>query len=146
MNKLTQKPHPLFLLAIPPLLLAGFLSGDSTLDINIHDTYFIIARSNLAILVANLFTVYAFSYWLLTKTNRKLSKWLTGIHIVLTFGGILLAMVLALFYKEDDFLSNLNANLTASITLLVLIIILGQVIFPINVIYALTKKNSTTQT
>lgn len=142
MNKLTNKPYLIFLLSIPLLLIAGFLKGDSTFDLNIYDTYFVIAKTYLAWLIAMIFGVIGLVYLLIVKSNRKLSKWLTGIHIVLTFGGFLLTLVLAQFYKEDNLLSNYNDNLTATITLIILIIILVQIIFPINIIYAFVKKKT----
>jgi len=143
MKKLTNKPYPLFLLSIPLLMIAGFLKGDSTFVLNIYDTYFVIAKTHLAQLIAMLFGVIGLSYLLIVKSNKKLSKWLTGIHIYLTFGGILFVLILAQFYKEDTLTTyNYNANVTAGITLIVLIIILVQIIFPINIIHALVKKQN----
>lgn len=140
MNKLIEKPHLIFFLSIPLIILIGILSGDNTLDINIHDTYFVIAYLHFAILISIIFGLIGFGYWIIQKVNRKLSKWLNRIHIGLTFGGTFLVWFLNKFYRPEIMDYKFNNNLSLIITLIVLIMIAGQLIFPINIIYALTKK------
>jgi cytochrome c oxidase subunit 1 len=62
MNKLAQKPHLIFLFAIPLSILIGILSGDNVLEFNVHDSYFIIAHFYLAILVSILYAIVAIGY------------------------------------------------------------------------------------
>ncbi len=152
MNKLIEKPHLIFLLSIPILMTIGFISkgatldinGDAVLNFNVHDTYFVITYIHLITLISILFGIIGLGYWIMQKANRKLSKWLNLIHIVLTFGGILFVLILAQLYREKVMGNDFNNNLTLIITLISLIIILGQIIFPINIIYGLIKKNSKT--
>ncbi|WP_299365896.1 cbb3-type cytochrome c oxidase subunit I [Winogradskyella sp.] len=144
MNKLIEKPHLIFLLAIPIIMLIGILSGDSVLDINVHDTYFVIAYLHLAILISILFGIIGIGYWIMKKADRKLSKWLNWIHIGLTFGGTLVLWILTKFYRTEIMEYEFNNNLTLIITLIILLIIIGQLIFPINIIYGLIKKKNKT--
>jgi cytochrome c oxidase subunit 1 len=57
MKFLINKPHLIFLLSIPIIMLIGILSGDTALDINVHDTYYIIAYLHIAILISILFGI-----------------------------------------------------------------------------------------
>ena len=144
MNKLIEKPHLIFLLSIPIIILIGIMSGSADLDINVHDTYYIIAYLHLAILISILFGIIGIGYWLMQKADRKLSKWLNWIHIGLTFGGTLIVWILTKFYRNEIMEWEFNNNLTMVITLTVLLMIIGQLIFPINIIYGLIKKKNKT--
>ena len=139
MNKLIAKPHLIFLLTIPILILIGILSGDAVLDINVYDTYYVIAYFHLATLISILFGVIGIGYWIMQKGGRKLSRLLNWTHIGLTFGGTMIVMILAQFYREEIMEYEFNNNLTLVITLIILLIILGQIIFPINIVYGLIK-------
>jgi len=144
MKKLINKPHLIFLIAIPIIILIGILSGDAVLDINVHDTYYVIAYFHLATLISILFGIIGIGYWIMQKAGRKLSKWLNWTHVGLTFGGILIVWILTKFYRTEIMEYEFNNNLSLIITLIVLIMIVGQLIFPINIIYGLTKKRNKT--
>ncbi|MBT0607785.1 cbb3-type cytochrome c oxidase subunit I [Aequorivita echinoideorum] len=144
MNKLIEKPHLIFLLTIPIIMLIGILSRDSVLDINVHDTYYIIAYLHLAILISIFFGIIGIGYWIMLKADRKLSKWLNWTHIGLTFGGTLVVWILTKFYRTEIMEYEFNYNLTLMITLIILLMIVGQLIFPINIIYGLIKKKNKT--
>lgn len=144
MNKLMEKPHLFFLLAIPIIMLIGILSEDTVLDMNVHDTYYVMAYLHLAILISILFGIIGIGYWFMHKTDRKLSKWLNWIHVGLTFGGTLLVWILTKFYRTELMEYTFNNKLTLMITLIVVLMIVGQLIFPINIIYGLIKKKNTT--
>ncbi|NQY31447.1 MAG: cbb3-type cytochrome c oxidase subunit I [Flavobacteriaceae bacterium] len=142
MNRLIEKPHLIFLLSIPIIMLIGILSGDAMLDINVHDTYYVIAYLHLAILISVLFGIIGIGYWIMRKLGRKLSKWLNRTHIGLTFGGTLVVWTLTKFYRTVITEYEFNNNLTLIITLIILLIIIGQLIFPINIIYGLIKRKT----
>lgn len=144
MNKLIEKPHLIFLLAIPIIVLIGILSGDAVLDINVHDTYFIIAYLHFATLISIIFGIIGIGYWIMQKADRKLSKWLNWTHIGLTFGGTLVVWVLTQFYRTEIIEYKFNNNLTLIIMLIILLMFLGQLIFPINIICGLIRKKSKT--
>ena len=118
----------------------GILSGDAVLDINVRDTYYVIAYLHLAILISILFGIIGLGYWIMQKANRKLSKWLNWTHMGLTFGGTITVWIMTKFYRTEIMEYEFNDNLTSIITLIVLLMIVGQLIFPINIICGLLKK------
>ena len=118
----------------------GILSGDAVLDINVRDTYYVIAYLHLAILISILFGIIGLGYWIMQKVDRKLSKWLNWTHIGLTFGGTITVWIMTKFYRTEIMEYEFNDNLTSIITLIVLLMIVGQLIFPINIICGLLKK------
>nr|WP_246073353.1 cbb3-type cytochrome c oxidase subunit I [Formosa sediminum] len=54
-------------------MLIGILSGDAVLDINVHDTYYVISHFHIATLISILFGIIEIGYWIMNKANRKLS-------------------------------------------------------------------------
>ena len=52
MNWLTEKPFISFLILIPIIMIIGFLNRKETLDINFHDTYYVINNLHLAIILS----------------------------------------------------------------------------------------------
>jgi len=121
-------------------MLSGFISSEKVLDFNIYDTYYVISLHYVNTLISILFGIIGLGYWIMLKTKRKLSKWMNMLHITLTFGCPLLIWILAQFYRESIMEYNFNNNITFAIYLLALIAILGQIIFPINIIMGLIKK------
>ena len=142
MKFLINKPHLIFFLSIPIIILFGILNRNEILDINVHDTYFVFSPIDLTILISILFGIIGIGYWIMLKANRKLSKWLNLIHITLTFGGILLIWILAQLFRESIMAYNFNNNLTFGIYLIALIAIFGQLIYPINIISGIIKKRN----
>ena len=149
MNQLIKKPYLIFWLSIPLIILIGFISGDEPLDINVHDTYFVIYHIHLAILISIIFGIIGFGYWITQKANRKLSKWLNLIHVMLTIGGLLLIWILFQFYRQPEpetLLSDFDYNekLNISILITALIVIFGQIVYPINIISGIIRKRNKT--
>lgn len=114
------------------------------LDVNVHDTYFVFSKTDLTIVMSILFAIIGLGYWIMLKADRKLSKSLNLIHIALTFGGILLIWILAQLFRESIMEYNFNDNLTLAIYLISLIAIIGQIIYPINIISGIIKKPNKT--
>lgn len=138
--RIINKPHLIFWLSIPLMMLSGFVSSAKDLVINSHDTYYVVSLIEINILISILFAIIALGYWAMLKTNRWLSKWLNFIHIVLTFGGILLIGGLSQLYRESIVEFSFNENLSLAIYSVVLITVIGQITFPINVINGLIKS------
>ena len=146
MNKLIEKPHLFFFLAIPIIMLAGILRGDQLFDFNVYDTYFVIASFHLAILISILFGIIGIGYWITQKAGGRLSNWLNWIHIGLTLGGTLVLWILNKFYRTGIEENEFNHNLTYSIIIVVFLMIIGQLVFPINIIYGIIKKRNNPST
>lgn len=142
MNTLLQKPHLPFLLVIPILLLfAIIIGGDSAIDINIHDTYFVIGHAHLLKLIAIVAAVYGLFYWFIPYSGKIFSKRLTAAHLLISFGAPLLALLLWQFITYDLPQTDTNMALYWSIAVLWAITIVAQLLFPVNIVYALTRTD-----
>jgi heme/copper-type cytochrome/quinol oxidase subunit 1 len=143
MNKIIEKPHFLFLpFCLIAFLISKFWFGGFT--INIKDTYYVMSHHDLTTLISLLFGIIGLIYWIVKKTNGNLSKRLNLIHVVLTFGGIFLILVLNEFFRKSIMEYDFNENLTMVIYLISAIVIFGQIIFPINIINGILKKRKKT--
>lgn len=81
-------------------LLIGVSNMDGTLDINIHDTYFVIAHFYVAIILSIVYFIYGFGYWLVQeKFKKRLVKILTIIHSVFLIGSFL-AYWIVIYYTR----------------------------------------------
>ena len=81
MKWIAKKPYLLFWFVIPYLLGIAFFHGGA-IDIQLHDTYLVIATWHIGVLQAVLLAVFGLVYWLLR--NRKLMPWATVIHVLVT--------------------------------------------------------------
>ena len=144
MNRITNKPHLIFWISIPIIILIGVLNRNEMLDVNIHDTYIVFSKTDLTIVISFLFAIIGLGYWIMLKSNRRLSKWLNLIHIALTFGGILIICILAQLFRESIMEYDFNENLTLAIYLITLFAIIGQIVYPINIISGMIKKPNKT--
>lgn len=124
------------------IMLIGILKGDALLDINVYDTYYLIGYLHLATLISILFGIIGMVYWIMQKANRKLSKWLNLTHIGLTIGGTLIVWILSKFYRIEITEHEFNNNLTLIITSIILFMIVGQLLFPINIIFGLVNRKN----
>ncbi len=142
MSRLIEKTHLFFLFSIPIFLLFGIWSRDATIDINVHDTYFVIAYFHLTFLLSLFFGTMGLGYWVAQKMNVPLSNGMKWIHLMLTFGGMLTVFILSQLHRSDRMEYTFNQHLEASIALIVLLILLGQVILPVNIVYGLIKNHN----
>jgi len=76
-NTLINKPHCIFFIAIPMVILIGILTSNEVFSINIHDTYFVIGYLDFALSISILFSILGIVYLIILKTGRKLFKLLS---------------------------------------------------------------------
>lgn len=147
MKYLLRKPYFLFLFLIAFFLIGGFLNAQKTLDINIHDTYFVISYLDFGLILSFIYSFIAVIYFVLIKLNFALIEWITATHVIISIGGI---FVIGLFFyliretAPGDFESVLddidfNAKMTWGIWITFFSILGMQALFVINVIQALLK-------
>lgn len=139
MKNIFDKPYLLFLVTIPAILLIGFSNRDSVLDINLYDTYYIIGYAHLTTLLAILFGIVAIEYWVIHRLGLQISPWLKWIHIGSTLGGTLLVFILSQLFKGNSMEFEFNNSLTVLIAWIVLMVILEQIIFLIQMVYVIIK-------
>ena len=148
-QKLLIKPYDLFLVTALGLFVSSFFSFSQTLDIHLHDTYYVISANYFFWTFALIF----FVGWAIYKlTNRfLLTKYLTWVHIILTL--IVLAILMTITLWHDLIIppikneavsfatltkeSRLQTIIALSITT---IFIAGQIAYIINLLGGLIKR------
>ena len=146
-NFISGKPYFLFAVLIPVFLLFSFIIPNETLDVNIHDTYLIIRYFDLVILLSLFYGFLAIIYFILIKLNFSLIKWIVITHTLFTIKGVFLLVLffqviriikpegIPFFLNPNNFYERINWG----IFITSFIIIITQVLFFINAIYALIK-------
>ncbi len=145
------KVYHYFWLTSAIIFIIGFWrqnSPDNVLDINVHDTYYVIANSHVSILLALCYLLLGSGYWLVQKVlKRKLINYLTLIHCVILFGGFIVYW-LVYFYSNiigksrfplfDDY-ELINQCL---VVIVLLIIFIGQPVYFVNLLIGIFRKRS----
>lgn len=136
------------------LFIASFFINGS-LDISMHDTYYVISNTLLIVMMAFLFFVFALITWGVNKISRRLSPILNWLHYGITLscfviiGLFTMSMIsqpntfkdYSVFDEIEEYESSISINEWLSIV--VVILILSQLLFFINVSRAfIVKKNS----
>ncbi|HXE90587.1 MAG TPA: cbb3-type cytochrome c oxidase subunit I [Terriglobales bacterium] len=145
----------LFAIGFVSLFVSGGLSGpflaQPQLDINLHDTYFVVAHFHLIMGVAAIFGIFAGTYyWFPKMFGRMMNERLGQAHFWLTFIGTY-AIFMPMHYlgiaghprrysqlTEVKFLEPLM-SLQEFITIAALITIGAQIIFVINLFWSMFK-------
>jgi heme/copper-type cytochrome/quinol oxidase subunit 1 len=70
MNPLYKKSYRIVFLAIPIILLLGILCSNLALDINVHDTYYVIGYFDIAIVLSLSMGMIGIALWVIQKVKR----------------------------------------------------------------------------
>ncbi|SHI89103.1 cytochrome c oxidase subunit 1 [Mesonia phycicola] len=129
--------------------LTGIILGDSTLDINVHDTYFVIAHFHLVMGISALYGLFAGVYhWFPKMFGRMMNKNLGYVHFWVTAVGaygvffpmhfIGMAGLPRRYYTNTNFpyFDDL-ANVNVIITVFAIITALVQLVFIYNFIHSI---------
>jgi heme/copper-type cytochrome/quinol oxidase subunit 1 len=129
------------------LLGAGYTS--SSFDLVIHDTYFVISYFHIGIVVSSLFMLLSLVYFLLIRAGKLPVKILSGIHYFFT---LLPGLGLLIFRigRVDRYVAGSNMSeemenwgrVNTIFSVCVLLCLLGQVIFLVNIFIALLRKRA----
>lgn len=152
-----KTPHHLLLLTAILIYVAGLFSRSITLDLHLHDTYFVIALKSLTSFLA----ISLLVGWLIYVLTIKYlySKKLGWLHILLTILAVLFFFALPFIVNyfeaiEDtprryDDLSRLNDSLLQQLPFTVklmlpavIILILIQFIYIVNLAVGIYRRNS----
>ena len=138
--------------------LTGIILGDSALDINLHDTYFVVAHFHLVMGISALYGLFAGVYhWFPKMFGRMMNKNLGYIHFWITaigaYGGFFPMHFIGMAGLPRRYYTNTNfpyfddlANINVVITMFALIAGAAQIIFLYNFISSIfygkrTEKN-----
>lgn len=153
MTKITQMPKIVLthgLTAVIILLTSLFISG--SLDIALHDTYFVIAKAHIIIAISLLFVLFTLITWGINKISRRLSPTLNWLHYGLTTICLVIIILItnkltsqpatyrdySVLNEFEEYESSMAINEWLAIILVILI--LSQVLFLINIIRAFIVK------
>lgn len=154
MNIKKFKVYDLFWITAILILIIGFIyqinDPESTLDVNIHDTYFVIANYHLTILLFASYFLMGLGYWLVQKLFKKqLLKSLTIIHTVILLGSFIIYW--GAFFYGKFFLQNPEFPLffdghqlmnIIMIDELLLIVFVAMPIYIVNLLISLFRKKN----
>lgn len=133
-------------------ILSALLHSNAAFDIQLHDTYFVVAKAQIMILFAFLMGFFALLYFLIPKiTGKALNEKMGKLHFGITAIGIFIILFplsdLGLsstprrYYKFDSFDTYSNfTSVNKIITILTILILVAQLIFVFNLIYSLIKR------
>ncbi|MGV3697266.1 hypothetical protein [Flavobacterium sp.] len=139
---LKRKPYLLLLLGVIVFAVLIFSEKqDTTLDFNVHDTYYVIAHTHLYAMTAIvLLTLFAF-YWSADMAGLQLIGILSRLHIYGT-----LVAVLGMFFPYSWVLPNPDSSLfdnyeivNICLTVAALLFLLLQILFIINIFVSIVK-------
>lgn len=131
------KYHHLFLTAIPIVLIYILLFSNSALDVQFHDTYFVITYFYIGIVMSILLAVFGVVYWWMKKKNFHLKKGMSIAHILLTFAFFAFLLFNIFRPVRNDYLNGAGLVFTN----MVLLFILGQLLFLVNIGISIFEKN-----
>jgi cytochrome c oxidase subunit I len=154
MFQFNKRPYNLLLLTAVIILIASFFAFDQTIDIHFNDTYFIIATK----LSFWIIVILLLMFWILYLLVKRIlfSKVLTWINVILLVVTSTFFVVISFYsnyfyeglagmprryydYNSWNTLTFYN-NLTKGVLVTILLVILGLIIFIINLVIGLVKK------
>ncbi|WP_338378230.1 hypothetical protein [uncultured Flavobacterium sp.] len=150
MNWIIEKTYVPFLILIPIILIMGFLNRKETLDINVHDTYYVINNFHLAIILSTVLGIISLGYFLIKLFNIPLINWLSITHVIISILGIIIIYILfkvvknlevntsniESFFKYSKTIQRINFALFSALT----ITIISQLLFLLNITVSIIKK------
>jgi heme/copper-type cytochrome/quinol oxidase subunit 1 len=149
-NKWRQSLELYYSLAVVIFISLCFFNSE-TIDVAIHDTYFVIPTWFINLLIALLFFLFAVVSWIMRRIQKPLNKTMTFIHLILTFVACL-TISLSLNkvieqptkYLDSTVQSELENSMTSVanfyISLSLLLIILATGLYIFNVVKSLFYK------
>ena len=139
--KSVLKPYALLLLSAIILLALSAFSASDSVDIHLHDTYFVVKWSNIYFLLG----LAMLSMWLISIGTKNLhsSRALQWVQIVLTILSVgMFFLPPRLFYKDNSpgFTYGDLVGFSHIVNLAVIAFILAQLILLTNIIIGFAKK------
>ncbi|MCC6571960.1 MAG: cbb3-type cytochrome c oxidase subunit I [Chitinophagales bacterium] len=154
-------PPSMFAIGFVSMFISGGLTGiwlgNSTVDIQLHDTYFVIAHFHIVMGIAAFFGMFAGVYhWFPRMFGRMMNETMAYIHFAITFVGsylifwpmhfLGLAGVPRRYYTFNEFEAFAHyGTLNKVISIAAIIVFLGQLIFLVNFFWSIKRGRKSTQ-
>ena len=148
-------PASMFAIGFVSMFISGGLTGiwlgNATIDIALHDTYFVVAHFHIVMGIAAFFGMFAGVYhWFPKMFGRFMNNTLGYIHFFITFVGAYLIFwpmhflgmsgVPRRYYKFDAFEAfDMYTNVNEVITIVTIIVFVAQLVFVLNFFYSIFK-------
>ena len=135
-------PYSLFLITGLLVIILSFFHSAETIDIHVHDTYYVIAE-NFIFLALALFFLF---FWIAYSAGRTViyKKSLVWLHFILTALSALFILSCILYgyryYSLDIGVKRYMNKMNHVIILATLVLIFAQLIFLVNMIIGLIRK------
>lgn len=142
-----HKAHMYFWITTILIVLAGgvehLLFGDTTLDLNVLDTYYVIDHLHVVILLTLVYFTLGLGYYVLYKTRILLNKKLTKVHTVITVLAVLAYYSLwaynAIINTADHMTISNYGALNTELVIIFFIVLLAQPLYLLNIVISLIK-------
>lgn len=123
-----------------PLILGLSVIGiNRATNIQLHDTYYVVALFHVGLMLSIILGVIGLLYWFFRK--KKLIPWMTFIHVtttILCFVGFMLSDFLFKEQRVSEY--NFYNTVHTILSVLLLISIASQLLFLVNLIVSLIRK------
>jgi cytochrome c oxidase subunit 1 len=151
MKSFFSKPHNWFLIAMPVFYLIGSIyAGNTAIDIQLHDTMFVIASNHIYLIPYLVFFIWSCLHVTIRAiSNFQPNRTIAFIHFVLTFTMPFLLSVPLIYmssqprryypYSTFGTLNNFDA-LTATMAIVFVFFLFTQLLFFLYLLYLLGKS------
>ncbi|MEZ0183320.1 hypothetical protein AB9T89_13840 [Flavobacterium oncorhynchi] len=155
MNLNKIKVYHIFWIVALLILIIGFIQNNddptANLDINIHDTYYVVRNFDSTIFLFICYFIMGFGYWLVQKVFRKkLVKALTILYSIIFIGSFVIYWIVLLYSKMflqkpefPSFLSDYQLINSTLVLELLVITFIGIPVYIINLLIGLIRQNQT---
>lgn len=92
-NWISTKPYKIFWGVLPIVVIIGFVISRNSIDLQMHDTYFVIGVCTIALYSGVWFSIVGLLYFLFS--DRKLIHWMSALHVVCSILAFLIIVVVA---------------------------------------------------
>ena len=144
-NSIINRPQVFMWYSIPVLLILGLLRLNTALDIQMHDTYYVIYSLHLSIFFSLILAINGLLYYLMRKYH--LIKWITLMHVVVTLA-LFFIMILMVCFRAKWIEPDLRTYRTTIQTVLLplIVVVFLQILFLANLIISLIRKKEKSNT
>ena len=131
------KVYHCFWVSMILLTCLSFLKSSKALDIQLHDTYYVISLSTIGIITAILSGFFGLTYWLLRNKNYLLIPAVLHCFVTLL---CFLFLILSVYFQKIPTSTGDQLNYIRFLTYFSISFIFAQILFAGNILYTLIKS------
>ena len=139
MRNLIHQPYKPIWATIPFIFLFAIIGWNYSIDIPLHDTYYIITVVQISAVISVILFIIGIIDWFFRE--RKLITWMTAFHVSSTIALCILVMIInttLLYFPQIN--SRIWYAIKQILNFLVLAAMLGQILFIVNLVLGLVRK------